>query len=100
MPTKYVMKIYSKRHSISLEITDCQALRGWESDCAVVYCANPTQPNNLTLLNSMVLHPVARVSRKFVQLHRTQPLFIISHSFILILITLHVSAHFSGHLQA
>jgi hypothetical protein len=52
------------------------------------------------MLNSMVLHPVARVSQKFVQLHRTQPLFIVSHSFILILITLHVSAHFSGHLQA
>jgi hypothetical protein len=45
MPTKYVMKIYSKRHSISPGITNCQALREWESGCAVAYCANPTQPN-------------------------------------------------------
>jgi hypothetical protein len=37
MPTKYVMKIYSKRHSISPGITNCKALRGWESGCAVVY---------------------------------------------------------------
>jgi hypothetical protein len=51
-------------------------------------------------LNSMVLHPIARVSQKFVELHRTQPLFIVFHSFILILITRHVSVHFSGHLQA
>jgi hypothetical protein len=45
-------------------------------------------------LNSMVLHPVARVSQKFVELHHTQLLFIVFHSFILILIIRHVSAHF------
>jgi hypothetical protein len=38
--------------------------------------------------------------QKFVELHRTQLLFIVFHSFILILIIRHVSAHFSGHLQA
>jgi hypothetical protein len=42
MPTKYVKKIYSKRHSFTLEIINRQALREWESDCAVVYCANLT----------------------------------------------------------
>jgi hypothetical protein len=41
MPTEYVMKIYSKRHSISLGITNCQALREWESGCTEVYCAKP-----------------------------------------------------------
>jgi hypothetical protein len=45
MPTKYVMKIYSKRHSISPGIINCQALRERESGCAVVYCANLTYPN-------------------------------------------------------
>jgi hypothetical protein len=42
MPTKYVMKIYSKRHSITPGITNCQVLRGRESGCTVVYCANLT----------------------------------------------------------
>jgi hypothetical protein len=40
IPSKYVMKIYSKRHSMRRRITNWQALREWESGCAVVYCAN------------------------------------------------------------
>jgi hypothetical protein len=34
--------------------------------------------------------------QKFVELHRTQPLFIVFHSFILILIIRHISAHFQA----
>jgi hypothetical protein len=51
---------------------------------------------HLYYVNSMVLHPVVRVSQKFVELHRTHPLFIVFHSFILMLIIRHVSAHFQA----
>jgi hypothetical protein len=45
MPSKYVMKIYSKRYSIPRGITNWKALREWECGCAVHYCANLTQFN-------------------------------------------------------
>jgi hypothetical protein len=45
MPSKYVMKIYSKRHLILRGITNWEALQEWECGCAVVYCANLTLAN-------------------------------------------------------
>jgi hypothetical protein len=62
MPSKYVMKVYSKRHSISPGITNYQTLRECESGCAVVYCANLTQPNNVTLVNPTKLPPTRAVT--------------------------------------
>jgi hypothetical protein len=56
MPSKYAMEICSKRHSTQGENTNWQALRDWACGCAVVYCANLTQPNNLTLATLLRKH--------------------------------------------